>query len=385
MLLIRASFRRFLIFKVKENLVDQYLMKRIFMLLGFVASFSQFSCSSHLEEEEKELHFKVSSALKMDTSLSEAFVCQIQSVNHIELRAQERGFLQDIYVDEGEKVEEGQLLFKIMPLLYEAEMQSAQAELNFVNIELQNTKSLADSNIVSNNELAMAKAKYDKAKAELSLAQLHLRFTEIRAPFSGIIDRFEVRKGSLIEEGDLLTKLSDNTKMRVYFNVTEAQYLDYSIRSKEGTFNSVSLQMANQNIFPQIGKIETIEAEFDNETGNIPFRADFPNPDGLLRHGETGNIVMSSPLFGVIIIPQKATFEILDKTFVFVINDDHKVESREITIAAALEDLYVVKSGLREDEQILIEGLRKVRHGQEIEFDFFEPKKLFAELKLYAE
>src|SRR5690606_1771530 len=127
------------------------------------------------------------------------------------------------------------------------------------------------------NELALAKAKLDKAKAELALAMGHLGFTEIRAPFDGIIDRFRVRLGSLVDEGELLTSLSDNSKMWVYFNVPEAEYLDYITREKSDSVLKVQLQMANHQLFDQAGIVETIEADFNNETGNIAFRATFKN------------------------------------------------------------------------------------------------------------
>ena len=385
MLLIKASFRRFLIFKVKENLVDQYLMKRIFMLMGFVALFSQFSCSSHLEEEEKELHFKVSRAIKMDTALTEEYVCQIHSIQHIELRAQERGFLQEIYIDEGQQVKKGQLLFKIMPRLYQAQYESAKAEADYAEIEYRNTKNLADRKIVAPNELAMAKAKLEKAKAELSLANVHLSFTDIYAPFDGIIDRFQVREGSLIDEGDLLTTLSNNSRMWVYYNLPEVKYLDYKVTVKKDSNVAVKLLMANNEVFPLDGKIETIEADFNNETGNISFRAGFDNPQGLLRHGETGSILMSVPLKGALIIPQKATFEILEKHFVFVINEDNIVKAREITIGAELPHLFIVSSGLTEDDTILLDGLRLVRENDEISVDFQDPKATISSLNLYAE
>jgi membrane fusion protein (multidrug efflux system) len=173
--------------------------------------------------------------------------------------------------------------------------------------------------VVSPNELAMAKAKYDKAKAELALAQTHLRFTQINAPFDGIMDHFQVRLGSLVDEGDLLTTLSDNTKMWVYFNVPEAEYLDYKMKAKKDSIMKVELLMANHQMFEYPGIVETIEADFNNETGNIAFRATFPNPKGLLRHGETGNIQVKETIKDAILIPQKATFEVLEKKYVYVI------------------------------------------------------------------
>lgn len=335
--------------------------------------------------KEAEARFLVTSPVKMDTSIIQDYVSQVRSIRHIELRAQERGYLQNIYVDEGQFVRRGQLLFQITPKLYEAELQRAQAEVNFAEIEYRNTKSLADSSVVAPNELAMASAKLDKAKAELALAQVHLDFTRIRAPFDGIVNRLEVRLGSLVDEGELLTSLSDNSKMWVYFNVPEAEYLDYKMKAKKDSIMNVNLLMANQKMFKYPGVVETIEADFNNETGNIAFRATFPNPDGLLRHGETGNIQMMVPLVNALIIPQKATFEILEKKYVFVVGENNIVRQREITVGAELEDLYAVSDGLSENDKILLEGLRKVRDNDKIAYDYEEPVKVISSLKVYAE
>lgn len=359
-------------------------MKKIIMFMGLCAIVFTTGCK-HEEEKKEETKFLVTSPVQMDTTVTKEYVAQIKSIQHIELRAQERGYLEKIFVDEGQAVKKGQVLFQIMPKLYEAEMQRAQAEANFAEIEYQNTKRLADSKVVAPNELAMAKAKLDKAKAELALTKVHLQFTEIRAPFDGIIDRFHVRLGSLVDEGDLLTELSDNSKMWVYYNVPEAQYLDF----KEQLYNDknkvkVNLLMANNKEFEYPGVVETIEADFNNETGNIAFRATFPNPKSLLRHGETGNIRMTEPLKGAILIPQKATFEVLDKKYVFVITKDNKVESKEITILAELPHIFAVK-GLATSDKILLEGLRLVKEGEKIETEFEEPHKVLSHLELYAE
>ena len=178
--------------------------------MGLGALIYNTSCNSgHGEHEEEETKFLVTSPARMDTSITKDYVCQIHSVNHIEVRALEKGYLQSVYVDEGQLVKKGQPMFQVMPMLYQAELQKAQAEADFAEIEYLNTKSLADSNVVSKNELALAKAKFDKAKAEVSLAQVHLGFTQIKAPFDGIMDRFHVRIGSLVDEGEFLTSLSD--------------------------------------------------------------------------------------------------------------------------------------------------------------------------------
>jgi membrane fusion protein (multidrug efflux system) len=273
-----------------------------------------------------------------------------------------------------------------MPLIYQAEVGKAKAEVNFAEIEYLNTKSLADSNIVSQSELALSRAKLDKAKAELNLANTHLGFTEIRAPFDGIVGRFQVRLGSLLDEGELLTTLSDNSKVWVYFNVPEAEYLEYTASGSLADLPQVMLQMANAKNFESPGIIETIESDFNNENGNIAFRATFQNPNGILRHGETGNVLMPVPLENALIIPQKATFEILDKKYVFVVGDDNVLESRQITVAQEVPHLYIVSEGLSKTDKILVEGLRKVKNKQKIETDFVPQQKIIAELsKLHAE
>lgn len=360
-------------------------MKRIPALM-MMAAILFTGCHQKEHNTHEEVKFTVTSPTKKDTLIFNEYVCQIRSIQHIELRALEKGYLQNIYVDEGQFVKKGQLMFQIMPMIYQAEAKRAEAEVKFAEIEYLNTKSLADSNIVSPNELALSKARLDKAKAEVALAEAHLGFTQIRAPFDGIMDRFNVRLGSLVDEGELLSTLSDNSRMWVYFNVPEAEYLDYITRSKKQNGQKVKLQMANNRLFDHEGVIETIEADFNNETGNIAFRATFPNPDGVLRHGETGNILMPTVLSDALLIPQQATFEILDKKFVFVVDDNGVVQSRQITVGKEMPHLYQVVDGLSTDDKVLVEGLRKVKNGQHIQVDFVNQNHIVAQLlQLHAE
>ncbi len=344
------------------------------------------SCSHHEEEKEKDMTFSVTSPIQKDTIIYKEYVAQIHAAKHIELRSQEKGYLQNIYVDEGQFVKQGQLMFKLMPAIFEAEVGRAKAEVTFAEIEYKNTKGLAENNIVSVSELAMAKAKLDKSKAELQLAQAHLAFTEIRAPFDGIMDKFHAQLGSLVDEGDLLTSLSDNSKMWVYFNVTESEYLDYIQKIKSKVKQKVLLQMANKELFSISGYVETIEADFNNETGNIAFRAAFPNPKGILRHGETGNIMLPVELKNAIIIPQKSTFDVLDKKYVYTVNENGILKATEITIAQEIPHLYVVASGLSSTDKILLEGLGKVMNNEKIKYRFFSLEKEMAEIKnIHAE
>lgn len=362
------------------------------MKQGFISIITAFvfflsSCKAHKEEaKQNDTHFIVTSPIQIDTTINKAYVCQLQSVQHIEIRALEKGYLQHIYVNEGQFVKKGEIMFQIMPMIYQAEAQKSEAEVSFARIEYQNTKQLADSNIVSKNELALAKAKLDKAKAELALSKAHLSFTEIRAPFNGIIDRFNVRLGSLLDEGELLTTLADNSKMWGYFNVPEAEYLDYISLDKKAGNAIVKLEMANHQLFDQKGVVETIEADFNNETGNIAFRATFPNPKRMLRHGETGKILMPVILKNAVLIPQKATFDVLDKKFVYIVDANNTLKAKQIIVSQEMPHLYVVASGLSSKDKILAEGLGKVKNNERIKYSFVPFAKELSELNnLHAE
>lgn len=373
--------------KIKNKLRfnAEIIMKRIFMIMTLCALVFAGCNSKKEEEKEEKTKFLVTNPIEKDTTITKDYVSQIHSIQHIEIRAQERGYLEKIYVDEGQMVKKGQLLFKIMPALYEAELKKSKAEVSFSSIEYQNAKKLADEKVVSPNELAMAKAKLEKANAEMALSKVHLQFTEIRAPFDGIIDKFHVRQGSLVDEGELLTELADNSSMWVYYNVPESEYLDYQEKTGKSGKMKVNLLMANNKKFQYPGVVETIEADFDNETGNIPFRATFPNPKRLLRHGETGSIQMPIELKNAMLIPQKATFEVLDKKYVYVIDKNNAVKSREIVIAAEMPHLFVIKEGLSLNDKILLEGLRLVKENQKIDYEVVKPQSVMSNLELYAE
>ncbi|MFO1418484.1 MAG: efflux RND transporter periplasmic adaptor subunit [Methylotetracoccus sp.] len=355
-------------------------------LVVFLLGFALPGCQRHHAEHEAEKpKLEATTPFREDAVLTKEYVCQIRGVRHIEVRALERGYLQSIFVDEGQFVHQGQPMFKIMPNIYQAELLKAKAEANNMNIEYMNTKGLSDKKIVSENELALAKAKLDKALAEVKLAETHLSFTDINAPFDGIVDHLIARNGSLLDEGDLLTTLSDISKLWVYFNVPEAEYLDYQRSKRAAEKTKVQLRMANHEVFDQVGVIETIEADFDNTVGNIEFRATFPNPDKLLRHGETGTILMDKPYKNALMIPQKAVFDIMDKSYVYVVTPESKLEQRLIKIDAALPHLFIVKEGLTESDKILLEGLRKVHSGEEVEINQKSPQEVRANLELYTE
>lgn len=360
-------------------------MKTNVFFSGLIALLFLASCNSKKEQKEATGKYTVTNPAVIDTSFTKEYVSQIKSIRNIEIRTQEKGFLQNIYVDEGQYVATGQLLFRIMPKMYEAELLKAQAEAKGAEIELLNAKTLADKNIVSKNEQTLAQAKLEQARAEVAMAKLHLSFTEIRAPFAGTIDRIPKKLGSLIDEGELLTSLSDNSKMFAYFNVSEPEYLEYQTNIKDRASSNISLLLANGETHKYKGKVELIESEFDSETGNVAFRASFPNPDKLLKNGETGKVLMIVPVKNALVIPQKATYEVQDKKYVFVVDKNSVVKSREIIIKGAMPDLYVIESGLTASDKILLEGVQKAKDDDKIKFEYLNPTNVLAHLKLKAE
>ncbi len=346
-----------------------------------IGVFMFIACKPKEEEKKEEGKYTVTSPIAMDTTVTKEYIAQIQSIQNIEIRAQVKGFLEGVNVDEGKHVNAGETLFTIMSKAYEAEVLKQKAEVKTAEIELLNTKKLADKNIVSNAELAMAQAKLDKEKAELSKAELELSFTKIKAPFNGITDRIKFKKGSLIDEGGLLTTLSNNSEVFVYFNLSETEYLDFK-NQKNNEHQKVSLILANGDIHKYKGEIETIEGEFDNATGNIAFRAKFPNPDFLLKHGETGKISLTVPLKNVLIIPQKCTYELQDKIFVYVVGNDNKIKSRNITIKQKLSNIYIVDKGLEVGDKILLDGLQSAKEDEKVEAEFVPAKEVINHLQL---
>jgi membrane fusion protein, multidrug efflux system len=361
---------------------------QILAIIVALISLSQPACHTHKDQPESE-HYKivVTSPMTKDVVITQQYVCQIHSQRHIKVRALQNGYLEQIPVKEGQEVKQGTVMFKVIPTLYKAKWDAELAEAKLAELEFKNTERLAKRTVVSQNEVALYQAKWEKAKAKAKLAEAEWNFTMVRAPFDGIIDRLHEQQGSLIKEGDALTTLSDNSLMWVYFNVPEARYLEYmSGPSHEKDDQQIELVLANGSKFPQKASSLRIEAQFNNENGNIPFRADFPNPEPrLLRHGMTGTILIHRPLKGALVIPQRATFEVLDRRYVYVVGKDDVVHQREIAIQHELEDTFVIKSGLRVDERFVYEGIRQVRDGEKRETEFRPPEEVLANQKHHAE
>jgi membrane fusion protein, multidrug efflux system len=361
---------------------------RLAVFLALI-SLSLPACYERKEEahEEHQNKIVVTSPTAKDVLITQPYVCQIHSQRHINIRALVDGYLEKILVKEGQPVKKGDSMFKILPVLYEAKYEAAKAEFERADLEYNYTKSLSEKNAVSMNEVALYKAKALAKKAEMQKAKAEFDFTDIKAPFDGIVDILLDREGSLIKERDILTTLSDNSVMWVYFNVPEAKYLEYMAHmSQTQTLPRIELKLANGSKFQYLATNITIEAQFNNQTGNIPFRADFDNPHGLLRHGQTGTVLIHQTLHNAIVIPQRATFEILDKRYVWVVGEDNSAKQRPITIDEnKLEDIFIIKSGLDVNDKIVWEGVRQIHDGDKLEYEFRPPEEILGKQKNHAE
>ncbi len=380
------------------------LMKRTFspilLLIAGAIAVTLPACARMNAEEGGEKHEQghkiiLTSPEYKDVTITRPYVCQIHAQKHVEIKALEEGYLEKINVSEGQAVTEGQVMFNVYPPVYKARLAAEEAEAKFAEVELKNTRMLYDQKVVSRQEVSLYEAKLNRANARVDLAKAELQFTDVKAPFTGIMDRLFKQKGSLVKKDEVLTTLSDISTMWVYFNVPESRYLEYmnglgkldKDRRIELLNSKIELQLANGKIFnekpdPRV----TIEGKFNNETGNIAFRADFPNPHGVLRHGQTGTILVHQYVKQAIIIPQRATFEILDQRYVWVVGDDKVAHQRPIEIKHELEDKFVIESGITIKDKIVLEGVQQVHDGQKLdEVEFEDPAKALSHQKFHAE
>lgn len=340
--------------------------------------------------------FPVTEVVKKDTVTYTDYITEINAVQNVEIRARVSGYLEKNWIDEGAQVQKGQLLFTINSQEYQQEVAKAKAQykstiadVKAAELELKNVTHLAGNKIVSSTELELAKnrleaqkAKMDEALAQQNHALFRLSQTEIRAPFDGIINRIPHKMGSLIEEGTLLTSISSSDEVYAYFDVSEKEYLSFAkrVKSDDVANRKVGLILADGEQHDDNGVIETVEGAIDANTGTIAFRARFKNSGKLIKHGASGKVRLYQKLNQVLIIPQKATFEIQDKMYVFVVDSTQKVVSKNITIANRLPHLFVVKSGLKAGDKIVYEGVQSIKENQQITPQFISLQQIIQTL-----
>lgn len=362
-------------------------MPSLFAALLFTACATDKTPGETVAETQS---YPVTQPLVMDTTYQKEYVADIQSPQHVELRARLQGFLEKVHVDEGQPVREGQVLFTISSQALREELRkanallnSAEAEAKVAEVEVSNTRILVEKNVVSKSELAMSEAKLDalrakieEAKSDVSAAQLNISFAQVKAPFSGIINRIPNKQGSLIEEGMLLTTLSSNHDVFAYFNVSEKEYLELEQQQNTDWKKSASLQLVNGQLHPHKGRVETAETVIDKATGSIAFRARFLNPGHVLKHGASGKVLIENELKNALVIPQKSTFEVQDKLYVYVLGEGNKVEMRPIVPKLRLSHLYVIESGLSVNDKFIYEGIQTVRQGEVVMPEFKDLEEL---------
>ena len=343
------------------------------------------SCTVKSTENRKEdvKQVPVAELTVMDTTIYTEYIADIQAAKNVELRSRLAGFLEKIYVDEGTEVKAGQVLFQLNDEEYKADYAKAEAALNIaiseakkIELEKKRTKKLVEKNIVSTTESDLiavqykaALSKIEEAKAVKSQAQTKLSQTRIRAPFNGRIDRILLKEGSLLEEGSLITSISDLGAVNVYFDISEAEYLNLASDSsfqRNAFRREVKLYLANGQEYPNIGEARIVESEFNPGTGSISLRAKFPNAEGLLKHGASGKIAVPLSTGNTAFVHQKSVLEVQDKTYVYVLNDDSTVEMKPFQAGQRIGHYYVVNGGLDKGQKIVFAGLQGLRNGMKV-------------------
>ncbi|MDE6207950.1 MAG: efflux RND transporter periplasmic adaptor subunit [Muribaculaceae bacterium] len=308
------------------------------------------------------------------------FPATLRGKTDIDIRPQVSGFITKVHVDEGQHVRKGQTLFTIDQVQFQAAVDQAQANVNSAasavstaEITEQNKRMLLDKNIISHtewqmaaNQLAQAKAALAQAQAALTTARKNLSYTTVTAPSDGVVGTIPNREGSLASptSAQPLTTISDNSEVYAYFSMGEKELLELtdggrsSVDKGVAAMPAVKLQLADGTIYPYEGKVATVSGVIDNSTGAASARALFPNPSGMLRSGNTGQIVVPHATEGALIIPQRATYELQDLRYVYTLNDSNYTVPTQITVQPYNDgQTFVVTSGLNAGDRIVTEGV----------------------------
>lgn len=325
------------------------------------------------------------------SDLSSSYPAIIKGKTDIDIRPQVTGFITKVHVDEGQRVRKGQVLFTLDQVQFQAAVEQAQASLNSAKaavntaaITEKNKRMLFDKNIISEtewqlaaNQLAQAKAAEAQAQAALTNARKNLAYTVVTAPSDGVVGTIPNREGSLASPSSAvpLTTVSDNSQIYAYFSLNEKDLLDltdggkYSIDSRIGQMPAVKLQLADGSVYPIEGKVSTVSGVINNTTGAASVRALFDNPSGMLRSGNTGNVIIPEHNENVIVIPQKASFEIQGLRYVYVLNDSNITQTRPVQVLDISDGKdFVVLEGLTPGERIVTEGVGTVvRDGMPVQ------------------
>lgn len=319
--------------------------------------------------------------LSLGNSASESsYPAQIKGKTDIEIRPQVSGFITKVHVDEGQRVVKGQTLFTIDQVQFQAAVdqasaavRSAQTAVNTAKMTADTKRQLFEKNIISQfeyqlsqNDLTNAQSALVQAEAALTNARKNLAYTVVTAPSNGVVGSIPSREGSLVSPSSVqpLTTISDNSQVYAYFSLTEKEVLELthggsrSVAAAIDSMPAVQLRLSDGTVYPSSGKVATVSGVINVSTGAASVRALFDNPSGMLRSGSTGNVIIPNMSENVIVIPQKATYELQDRRFVYVVNDSNKVASAPITVAEYSDGKnFVVTSGLKAGDRIAVEGV----------------------------
>ncbi len=366
-------------------------------MLGFIVVLAAaVSCSPSQGDNQqgsgaKPKPYKVMTLTSQSATLLEKYPTTLQGKQTVEIRPKVPGYIEQIYVDEGAYVKKGQTLFRLNANDIQAQVRSAEAQVkvaeaqvNNAKINLGKTEPLVEKDIISKYDLqssqaalASAEAQLAQARANVENAKANLQYTLITCPTDGIIGTFPYRVGSLVSSSipQPLTTVSNTSSMYAYFSMNEKDFLQLTknlegdnLQEKLQKLPPVSLILADNSEYDTLGKVETASGLVDIQTGSINIRATFPNDEGILRNGSSGQVVIPQHFDSVLLVPQKATYELQGKHFVYVVGEGNNVKNTEIEIMAGnLKEQYIVISGLKEGEQIVIEGVVTLRDNTPIE------------------
>jgi len=349
--------------------------------------------------------YPVFSVEAQTTELNSDYPATIEGIQNIDIRPKVDGFIQQILVDEGQRVKKGQLLFTIMAPQYEQEVRtakaaisSAEADVNAAQLQVNKTKPLVEKDIISKYDLDAAqltlqsrKAALAQARATLVNAQVNLGYTRITSPVDGIVGSIPFRTGSLVssQSTEPLTTVANTSKVYAYFSLNEKQLLDFAniykgnnLAQQMANIPAVSLVLADGTVYAQNGKIESINSQINTTTGSARLRATFPNPIALLKSGGSASVRIPQKVENAILVPQKSTIDLQGKKFVYVIGDSAKVVSTEIEIMDLAKDkFYVVTKGLKAGNKIVLEGFQSLKDGMKIKPQEQPADSVYAEIR----
>ncbi|CAC9973059.1 MULTISPECIES: efflux RND transporter periplasmic adaptor subunit [Flavobacterium] len=337
-------------------------------------------------------------------TLNSDYPASIQGQQNIEIRPRVEGYIDKIFVDEGAVVKAGQPLFKISAPEYEqqvrtasASIKSAQADLSAAKLAVNKVRPLVEKGIISKYDLESAQYTYESAVASLAQAnaalvnaKTNLGYTTVTSPVDGVVGSIPFRLGSLVSSNttEPLTTVSSIGNVYAYFALNEKALLNFtkdsgaSLNQKIKSLPAVSLLLSDGSAYDQKGKIETVNGLINTETGTVNIRARFPNPRGVIRSGSSTTVRIPNDVKDVIIVPQSATFELQDKIFAVVLGKDNKTKNVNITVLEnTTNNYYVVTSGLKAGDEIVLEGVAALKEGSEIKAQNQKAETVYADLK----